>query len=175
MVTYGSNPFQGPVSFSLLMRSYDDGTVVEQPSWLTMSNLTRLVTLLVVVLLAFAIRQRVLERKVQRQTVALANRIEAKAALERRMAQLEQRRSRILEDINGSRPLAEILEQIVGLVSFTLEGCPCWCEVNDGARLGALPVEVHRKRLVQQEIQSHSGQVLGRLCAALDEQEENSA
>jgi len=50
-----------------------------------------------------------------RQTIALAGAL-SKAALERRMALLEQRRSRILEDINGSRPLAEIIEQITGLV-----------------------------------------------------------
>jgi hypothetical protein len=40
---------------------------------------------------------------VRRHTAALAARIEAEAALERQ-------RSRILEDINGSRPLAEIIE-----------------------------------------------------------------
>jgi GGDEF domain-containing protein len=44
-------------------------------------------------------------------------------------AELERRRSRILEDINGNEPLAAILEQITGLVSFNLGMALCWCEV----------------------------------------------
>ncbi len=173
MVTYGSNPFQGPVSFSLLMRSFDDITVVAKPSWLTVRNLTWLVSLLVLVVLAFAVRQWILERKVHRQTVALANRIEAKAALERRMAQLEQRRSHILEDINGTRPLAEIIEHIAGMVSFTLHDSPCWCEIVDGATLGSSSIGVLGQRILHQDILSQSGQVLGRMYAALGEHNEN--
>jgi diguanylate cyclase (GGDEF)-like protein len=177
MVTYGSNPFQGPVSFSLLMRSFDDITVVARPSLLTVTNLLRLVELLVAILLAFAVRQWILERKVHRQTVALASRVEAKAELERHMAQLEQRRSRILEDINGSRPLAEILEQITGLVSFTLYDSPCWCEISDGATQGTAPENISTgvvgQRIVNQEILSHSGKVVGKLFAALSERKEN--
>jgi diguanylate cyclase (GGDEF)-like protein len=177
MVTYGSNPFQGPVSFSLLMRSFDDIAVVARPSLLTVTNLLRLVELLVAIVLAFAVRQWILERKVHRQTVALASRVEAKAELERHMAQLEQRRSRILEDINGSRPLAEILEQITGLVSFTLYDSPCWCEISDGAMLGTTPGNISTgvvgQRILNQEILSHSGQVVGKLFAALSERKEN--
>ena len=173
MVTYGSNPFQGPVSFSLLMRSFDDITVVAKPSWLTVRNLTWLVSLLVLVVLAFAVRQWILERKVHRQTVALANRIEAKAALERRMAQLEQRRSHILEDINGTRSLAEIIEHIAGMVSFTLHDSPCWCEIADGATLGSSSIGVLGQRILHQDILSQSGQVLGKMYAALGEHNEN--
>jgi len=166
MVTYGSNPFQGPVSSRLLMRSFDDITVVAKPPLLNVRNLTWVVTLLVLLVIAIALRQSVLERKIHRQTVALANRVEAKAALERRMAQLEKRRSRILEDINGSRPLAEIIEQIAGLVSFTLNAAPCWCEIVAGATLGKSTSEVLGGRILHQDITSHSGQVLGRIFAA---------
>ena len=165
MVTYGSNPFQGPVSFHLLMRSFDDISVVAQPSWLTVRNLVRLVSILVLVVLAIAMRQWILERKIHRQTIALANRIEAKAALERRMAQLEQRRSRILEDINGSRPLAEIIEQIAGLTSFTLDECPCWCEIAGGATLGTT-IGTPGGRILHHEIVSHAGQIVGRISVA---------
>jgi len=166
MVTYGSNPFQGPVSFRLLMRSFDDIAVVAKPPLLNVRNLTWLVALLVLVVFMIGFRQWVLERKVHRQTLALAGRIEAKAALERRMAQLEKRRSRILEDINGSRPLAEIIEQIAGLVSFTLNAAPCWCEIVAGATLGTNTSEVLGGRILHQDIISHSGQVLGRIFAA---------
>ncbi|WP_263350770.1 diguanylate cyclase domain-containing protein [Acidicapsa acidisoli] len=165
MVTYGSNPFQGPVSFRLLMRSFDDIVVVGNPSWLSVRNLVRLVSVLVLVVLTIAVRQWILERKIHRQTVALANRIEAKAALERRMAQLEQRRSRILEDINGSRPLAEIIEHIAGLVSFTLGDCPCWCEIAAGATLGTT-TGIQGGRILHHEIVSHNGQVVGRIYVA---------
>jgi diguanylate cyclase (GGDEF)-like protein len=165
MVTYGSNPFQGPVSFSLLLRSFDDIAVVAKPSLLTVKNLIRVVSVLVVLVLAFAIRQWILQRKVHRQTVALAQRTEAEAALGRRMAQLEQRRSKILEDINGSRPLSEIIEQITGLVRFTLLDAPCWCEIADGATLGNSTTEIVGQRLLQHEVVSHSGQLLGKLYA----------
>ena len=179
MVTYGSNPFQGPVSFSLLLRSVDDITVVANPSLLTVDNLLRLVRVLVVLLLLFAVRQWVLERKVHRQTAALASRVEAKAALERHIAKLEQRRSRILEDINGSRPLAEIIEQITGLVSFTLHESPCWCEITGGATLGTKPSTSSapdpatgaalRPRILERELLAQSGQLLGKLYAAPSE------
>ena len=167
-VTYGSNPFQGPVSFSLLLRSFDAITVIEKPSWLTVRNLIWTVGLLVVILLMFAVRQWALERKVHRQTIALANRIEAKAELERRMAQLEQRRSRILEDINGSRPLAEMLKEITEMVSFHLNGAPCWCEIRDGAKIGDYPTAAHRLGIVQEDIPARTGPPLGTLYAGLD-------
>jgi diguanylate cyclase (GGDEF)-like protein len=168
MVTYGSNPFQGPVSFSLLLRSFDDITVVAKPSLLTVPNLIWTVSLLVVILLAFAFRQLVLERKVHRQTLALANRIEAKADLERRIAQLEQRRSRVLEDINGSRPLGEVIKEIMEMVSFHLDGAPCWSEITDGARIGDYPAAAQSMRIVQEDIPARLGPPLGTLFAAFD-------
>ncbi|HTJ30463.1 MAG TPA: diguanylate cyclase [Acidobacteriaceae bacterium] len=168
MVSYGSNPYQGPVSFSVLMRSFDDISVVANPSWITVRNLAWLIGALVLVLLAFGIRQWKLERKVHRQTVTLATRSEAKAELERRTTQLEQRRSRILEEINGVHPLAEILERIAGLVSYMLNERPCWCEVVDGATLGGMTAQVVGGRVWQEEIRSHTGQTLGRLLIAAD-------
>jgi diguanylate cyclase (GGDEF)-like protein len=167
-VTYGSNPFQGPVSFSLLIRSFDDISVVAKPSWLNVRNLVWTVGLLVVVLLLFAIRQWGLERQVNRQTLALANRIEAKAELERRVGQLEQRRSRILEDINGSRPLVEMLKEITEMVSFHLDGATCWCEISDGARVGDYPAAGHRLKIVREDIPARMGPALGTLYAGFD-------
>jgi len=179
MVEYGSNPYQGPVSFSVLMRSFDDISVVANPSWISIRNLAWMIGALVVLVLGFAVRQWTLERKVHKQTAVLASRSEAKAELERRMAQLEQRRSRILEDINGAAALAEILERIAGLVSFMLHERPCWCEVMDGATLGSAgmgPVaQVVGGRVWQEEIRSHGGQVVGRLLIAADGAEARTA
>ena len=163
-----SNPFNTQVPFTILMRSLDDITVVAEPSWLNIRNLIVLIGILLVVVFAGGAKGWALERRVRRQTAALAARTEAEVALERRMAQLEQQRSRILEDINGSRPLSEILEQIVDLSSFRLGGAPCWCEVKDGARLGTYPAAPESLRVAREPILARSGAVLGTLFAALD-------
>lgn len=168
MVYYGSDPFQGPVASDVLLRTLDDIKVVARPSLLTVGNLMRIVGALLAVVLAVAAWGWTLKAKVQRQTAALAIRTEAEAALERRMARLEKRRSQILEDINGSRPLAEIIEQVTELVSFRLQGVPCWCDVADGARLGTCPDGVSRLRVVEEEISARSGRPLGVLSAGFD-------
>jgi diguanylate cyclase (GGDEF)-like protein len=84
------------------------------------------------------------------------------------LADLEQRRGRILEDINGSLPLAEIVEEIAELVSFRLDGVPCWCQITNGARLGNCPANLTGLRVVHEEIPARSGPPLGTLFAALD-------
>jgi diguanylate cyclase (GGDEF)-like protein len=161
-----SNPFDGQVPFDILMRSFDDIAVIARPSLLNVVNLSIALGLLLLVLLAVATWGWTMKAKVRRQTAALATRIEAEAALERRMAQLEQRRSRVLEDINGTRPLAEILEQVTDLVSFHLYGALCWCEIAGGARLGGYPTDAENMRIVEHLITGRSGSALGVLFAA---------
>jgi len=160
-----SNPFNAQVPFTILLRSLDDIAVVAEPSWLNIQNLIRIVTVLLVVVAASVFWGATLNRKVRRQTAALSTRIEAEAALERRMAQMEHRRSRILEDINGDKPLVEILEEIADLASFSLGGAPCWCEIADGARLGNFPPDAESLRLARQDILARSGPPLGVLFA----------
>jgi diguanylate cyclase (GGDEF)-like protein len=169
-----SNPFNAQVPFTILMRSFDDIAVVAQPSWLSIRNLLILVGFLLIVVLAGGARGWTLEHKIRRQTTALAARTEAEAALERRMAHIEKRRSRILENINGSSPLAEILEQIADLVSFGLHGAACWCEVADGARLGNHPPMPESLRIVCEPIPARAGAPLGTLFAAFDPSTEPS-
>jgi diguanylate cyclase (GGDEF)-like protein len=170
-----SNPFNAQVPFTILMRSDDDIEVVAEPSWLNIRNLLILIGFLLVVVLAVGARGWSLERKVRRQTAALAARIEAEAAHDHRLAQIEQRRSRILEDINGSLPLAEILEQIVDLASFRLNGAPCWCEVTDGARLGNHPTSLESFRVLSEPVVGRAGLPLGTLHAATDARTQPSA
>jgi len=160
-----SNPFNAQVPFTILMRSPEDVMVIAEPSWLNTTNLIRIVSLLLIVILAALFWGAILNRKVRRQTAALSIRIEAEAALERRLAQLEQRRSSILEDINGSKPLAELLEAITALVSFILDGARCWCEITDGARLGNPPTAPESLRIVSESIPARSGAPLGTLSA----------
>jgi diguanylate cyclase (GGDEF)-like protein len=158
------NPGQD-VPFDILLRSFDDITLIAAPSWLSIGNLMRLSGLLLIVVAAVSAWGWTLKRKVRSQTADISIRIEAEAALERRMAQLEKRRSRILEDINGVRPLAEILEEITEMVCFGLNGAPCWCEVIHGARLGNHPPTIENLRIVSEPIPARSGPPLGTLFA----------
>jgi diguanylate cyclase (GGDEF)-like protein len=145
----------------LLLRSPDDLEVVTRPSGLTVRNLVIAVGLLTLVLLAAAAWVLTLRRKVQGKTAELATRIEAEA-------QLERRRSRILEDINGTRPLPEIIEEICELVSARLNGASCWCEFADGSVLGRRPFGFNSAGVVREEIPARKGAPHGTLCAALD-------
>jgi len=155
-----ANPFNGTMSFGILLRSASDIAVLSRPAPLNVRNLLLLVGVLVLVVIVFATRGWALERKVRRHATELTRRIEIEANLERR-------RSRILEDINGSRPLAEIVERITELVSFKLGGFPCWCQISDGALLGNCPREYDEPRVVRREIPSRAGGVLGTLHAWL--------
>ena len=110
-----ANPFNGEVPFNILMRNVDDIAIVARPPWLNVRHLMLIVGLLLLVVIAIGIRSWALERRIRQKTAALAY--------------LEQRRSRILEDINNSRPLGEIVECITEVVSFRLHGAACWCEI----------------------------------------------
>jgi diguanylate cyclase (GGDEF)-like protein len=145
--------------FNILLRSFDDLTVVVRPSLLSIRNLIRIVALLLAAMLVVVLRGWVLERRVRRQALTMASRTEMEADLERR-------RSRILEDINGSKPLASIVEEIAALVSSRLGDVPCWCEIAEGARLGEYPAAVNSLRVLNEEIPARTGPALGTLFAA---------
>lgn len=149
-----ANPFNGEVPFNILLRDTDDIVVIARPTWLNVRNLIMIVGLLLIVLIAIGVRSLLLERRVRRKTAGLAY--------------LEQRRSRILEDINGSRPLAEVIEQITEVVSFRLQGAPCWCAITEGATLGNPPARLTRLRIIPCEIPSRVGAPLGTIYAAFD-------
>jgi diguanylate cyclase (GGDEF)-like protein len=148
------DPTEQEVPFNILLRSFDDIAIVAKPSLLNIRNLLGLIGVLLVLLFAGGARAWVLERKVRHQNADVAY--------------LERRRSRILEDINGSRPLAEIIEQITELVSFKLRGAPCWCQIADGAQLGNCPSNLSSFRTSQVQVPSRSGPPLGTVYAAFD-------
>jgi diguanylate cyclase (GGDEF)-like protein len=153
--------------FNVLLRSFGDITVVADPPFLSIRNLIVMVGVLILVVMAVGARGWTLERRMRRQSAAMAAHNETEAAQERRMAELEQRRSRILEDINGSRPLAEIIEEIAAMVSFRLNDAPCWCEIADGARLGTYP-QGQPMRFVSEDIPARSGPALGTIFVGLE-------
>jgi diguanylate cyclase (GGDEF)-like protein len=154
------NPFNGAMAFGILLRSADDVALVAKPTWLNIQNLTRIVIVLLLVVIGVGVWGWALMRKIHRQTTAMAARTEAEASLERR-------RSRILEDINGATPLAEIIEQITDMVSCKLDGAPCCCQIADGAQLGVCPPDNENLRIVQMSIHGRSGSLLGSLIAGL--------
>jgi diguanylate cyclase (GGDEF)-like protein len=153
-VSYGSDPFVGPADCDVLLRSFDDIEVVAQPSWRNVRNLTRLVEILLAIIFIIGIGVIWSERQARLRNAARAD--------------VERRRAKILEEINNSRPLAEILENIHSLVSARLGGAPCWIQVKDGATLGNFVAENARAglRVVELPIPSRSGPALGAICAA---------
>jgi diguanylate cyclase (GGDEF)-like protein len=151
-----ANPFNGEVPFNILMRNFDDIVVVARPSWLNVRNLLIIVFILLGLVIALGIRAWFMERRNRRRIGSLAY--------------VEQRRARILEAINHSKPLAEILERITELVSVRLNGTPSWCQVLDGATLGNRPAQLDPSslRTVEHPIASRSGSTLGSIFAAFD-------
>ena len=148
------NPSAQEVPFNILLRSFDDVSVIAEPSLLSVRNLIYLISVLFAVLIALGARGWYTERRVRRQNAS--------------MAYVERRRSLILEDINGTRPLAAIIEQITELVSFKLKGAPCWCRIVDGAELGNCPSKLAAFRIVREDIPARSGPALGTLFVAFD-------
>ncbi len=170
-----NNAFDTRAAFNILLRSSDDLVVLAGAPWSTVNNLVRLIGLLLVLVLAVGVWGWTLRRRVRQQTAAIKAQAEIDATQERRAVQMEQWRSRILEDINSSRPLAEIIEHITEMVSFMLNGAPCWCEINDGARLGRPPEKRSGLRIVGREIPARAGGSLGTIHVALGSLQENAS
>jgi len=157
----GSDPLGVPVAFNIVLRSLADLQVVARPSPLNTRNLIFLLGLLLLAVIVAAARGWILERKLRRQTSALAERIESEAALERR-------RSRILEDINAGRPLHETIEQITTLVSSGLSESPCWYQAASGTPIGNRPRELMPVNVIRQDIISRSGPPHGEIFVSLN-------
>jgi len=155
-VPLNSNPFGHDAHFNILLRSEDDIEVLSEPGFLNAHNTAVFFAGLLLLAVVAGIRGWNLEYKNRRKVVSLAY--------------VEQRRARILEDINHSRPLAGTLERITELVSVRLNGAACWCHVADGATLGNRPSRISTAslRTVEHPIPSRSGQPLGSLFAAFD-------
>jgi diguanylate cyclase (GGDEF)-like protein len=171
--TNASSPLDTRVPFDILLRSPDDITVIAGAPWRTTGNLAKLAGILFLLVLTISIWVWLLRRRVRQQTAAITAQSEADAAQERRVAQLEQRRSRVLEDINSSRPLGDIVEHITEMVSYMLNGAPSWCQVNEGPLLGHPPATKTGLRIISREIHSRSGLLLGTLYVALESMEQN--
>ncbi len=173
ITTHASSPLETRVPFDILLRSADDVSIVADAPWLTTANLAKIAGALFLVVLLCSIWALNLRRRVRRQTEAITAQSEADAEQQRRIAQLEQRRSRVLEDINSSRPLGDIVEHITEMVSYMLHGAPCWCQITEGPLLGRAPANKNSLRTISREIHSRNGLVLGTIYAGLESMEAN--
>jgi diguanylate cyclase (GGDEF)-like protein len=149
--THAINPGE-EVPFNILLRSFDDIAILAGPPLLNKRNLLVLAGILFALVLILIARDWHIERKVRREN--------AKAAY------AERRRALILEDINGSRSLAEILEEIAEFASLKLESAPCWCQITDGAKLGCCPGALDLFRVVREQIPARNGSSHGTMYAA---------
>ncbi len=173
ITTHASSPLETRVPFDILLRSTDDVSIIADAPWLTTANLAKIAGALFLVVLLCSIWALNLRRRVRRQTEAITAQSEADAEQQRRIAQLEQRRSRVLEDINSSRPLGDIVEHITEMVSYMLNGAPCWCQITEGPLLGRAPANKNSLRIISREIHSRNGLVLGTIYAGLESMEAN--
>ena len=163
-----SNPFDTQVPFDILMRATDDIVAVAAPSWFNVGNLIRIIGVLLVIVLLVAAWGWTLLAKLKGQTAAITANSETIARQERHNAQLESKRSRILEDINSSRPLPELIEAITEMVAFSLD-CPfAWCEMSDGGSLGNAPAKPNGLRIIHFNVPARAGGSLGTLYAATE-------
>ena len=143
---------QEPTAFDILLRSQEDLTILAGPSLLTVRNLIYLVAALLAgmfIIGTFAWRG---ERR-GRTHIA-------------RLARVEQMRSRVLEHLNGSTSLLDLVEEVTEIVSFRLNGAACWSELADGRQCGTHPMKFTDLRVVEVPILSRSDVKLGVISAA---------
>ena len=161
---HGSLPRPISATFDQLVRTEFSGA----PSWLSQADLVRLVAALFVVVLLVGAWGWTLRSKVRRQTETITTHADIEARHERHNTQLEVKRSRILEDINSSRPQPELIDAITEMVAFSLDFPFCWCEMPDGARLGNAPGNTQGLRSIRLDIPARAGGSLGTLFAAIE-------
>ncbi|MGA9588076.1 MAG: GGDEF domain-containing protein [Terracidiphilus sp.] len=163
-----SNPFDTQVPFHILMRTTDDIVAIGAPPFVSVGNLVRIVAVLLALVLVVSIWGWILRMKVQHQTVTITTHAETKTRIERHNAQLAMKRSRILEDINSSRPMPELIDAITEMVAFSLGFPFCWCEMPDGCRIGKAPSDSQGLRSIRLDIPARAGGSLGTLFAATE-------
>jgi len=135
---------------------------------LSSDHLTVIAAGLFVIVLTVVIWGCSLRSKLRRQAADLSSRANVGARHERHKEQLELMHGRILEDINSSRPLHELINAITEMVALDLDWPFCWCEISDGARVGNAPGNQGHLRAIRLEIPAGAGGNLGTMFAATE-------
>ncbi len=163
---HAGGPWSTPQWFDLELRSPEDVAVLANPSWWTVEHLLRLSAILIGVVVVVVLWAAMLQRKVRQQTELMRLTMESEAARERRIAHLETERGRVLEAINSTTSLNEVLGMVLRLIRSQLQSKACWCELANGNRLGDAAPEDESALLVRRDIYSGAGERLGSLVIA---------
>lgn len=163
---HAGGPWSTPQWFDLELRTPGDVAVLANPSWWTVDHLLRVSAILIALVLVVLLWAVLLQRKVRQQTEQIRLTMESEAARERRIAQLEAERGRVLEAINSMTSLDEVLQMILGLICNQLGVQACWCELANGTRLGDAAPQDGTALLVRRDIYSGAGERLGALVLA---------
>jgi diguanylate cyclase (GGDEF)-like protein len=164
-------PWNTALWFELYMGSPGDVKVLALPPWWTVPRLLYVIGGLGVLIVAALIWGALLRRQVYRQTRALRRTMEEEAASQRRQAFLEKQRSSVLEAINSSMPLDQVLGMITDFISEQMHGRSCWCAIAGGRVVGSVSsnqVEPPAADIRQscREILSSTGNQLGTIVLA---------
>jgi diguanylate cyclase (GGDEF)-like protein len=157
----GADPLNKSKDVDMLLRSPDDVSEIDPPALLNVLNLMIVVGILLLAVIVACLWGWALSRKLYRQVKAMARRVATEAALEKR-------RSSILEDITGARPLHEVIDQITQFVSCKLGDAHCWCELSPDIRLGNQNPPPVDWTVYSKEIASRSGSLHGTLFTAVN-------
>lgn len=156
---HAGGPWNTERWFDLELRSPQDVLILAPPSWWTVRHLLYLSGALLLLVMTALFWALLLQRKVRRQTEQIQLSMASEAARERRTALLEAERARVLEAINSTQKLEDVLAMILRLVSNQLDGAPCCCELAGGAWIGE-PVP-EKEAALRREIHSGAGDRLG--------------
>jgi len=159
------NHWRDRLWFDIRMRSLGDIVILQQPSWWTVKRLAYVITFMSAMILIAVIWAGLLDRRLRRQTAIVARQSQEDAMRERRLARQEQQRSKILELISSSAPLADVLREIMAMVSTRLLGASCWFELRADAGAEDSLERPAGPAIIFQELFSRDGVSLGFLLA----------
>jgi diguanylate cyclase (GGDEF)-like protein len=167
-ITEAGGPWNNAIWFEIHLRDAADVALLARPSWWTVSHLVYVVGGLLVAIVAALAWGAMLRRRVRYQTGILRRTMQEEAARERRQAFLEKERSRVLEAINSSMPLDQVLQMITDFISEQRSGVLCWCELVAERTIGSAIASQSAPRVLQirRELYSSSGKHLGAIILA---------
>ena len=156
-------PGSGLQAFGSSLRS---AAMLALPAWWTSRHLLFGLYALIGAIGATLLWGAVLRHRMHIQTNALRRTMEEEAARERRQAFLERERCRVLEAINSTMPLDQVLLMITAFVSEQMNGLCCWCVPQSGALIGCpngrvIDLSIDETSKTRRPIYSSSGEQLG--------------
>lgn len=141
---HAGGPWNTERWFDLELRSNGDIVELAPPSWWTVRHLFYLAAVLLFLMIAALLWAMLLQGKLRRQAL------------------IEKERARVLEAINSSQRLDDVLIMILHLITSNIPDTECWCELAGGMRVGVAP-ESPGAHQVRRTITSANGESLGTL------------